>query len=253
MPRRIPHALGSLLCLGLLLAGTSPTAAQPQAAQRHFEAGNAHYAEGRYEHAIDAYRSALETGYASGALYYNLGNAYDRTGRLGRAILYYEKALLLLPDHPPLQHSLDVARRRAGAPPSVAPPGWQALAARVDPLPPFAAGLALYLLGAGVLGYRRWTGRGGRGRPLAYAALAAGLLLILGAWGASYARTLDRRAVVVAREAPLHTSPTRQAARDTTLQEGAVLELRRRQPSWTEVRLSNGRTGWLPAETVEEV
>lgn len=250
----LPYPLARLVLTALLLAGVASAAvAQPHAVQRHFDAGNEHYAHGRYERALNAYRSALETGYASGALYYNLGNACVRTGRIGRAILYYEKARRHLPDHPPLEHSLDVARHRAAVPLAPKSQGRSTWAAGIDPSNPFAVGLVFYLLGVGLLGYRHWTGNGGRWRLLSYVSLLGGLVLILVAWGASYAHTTGRRVVVIASEAPLHTSPTRQAARDTTLQEGAVLKLHRRQPSWMEVHLANGQTGWVSAHTVEEV
>lgn len=254
MSRPIFSLLCWLLLGGLLLAGVAswPAAAQSDAARRHLDAGNTHYDESQYERAIDAYRRALDTGYANVALYHNLGNAYFRTGRLGRAILYYEKAQRLAPEHPKLRHNLDVARSRAEVPPPPVLPGWKAAAATTDSSRAFALGLALYLVGFGMLGYRRWTGSDRPGRPLYRLTLATGLLLIAGALGTSYVHTLDRHAVVV-RTAPLHTIPSTQATQDTTLHEGAVLELRRRQPTWTEVRLANGRTGWLPAETVEEV
>lgn len=246
------------VCIGWGLAcaagplGPLRAEAQPVDARRHFEIGNQRYAQGQYQRAIDAYEAALDTGYVSGALYYNLGNAYFRTGDTGQAILHYEKAQRLLPAHPKLRHSLDVARSRAGLPPPPAPQGWHTLATAVDPATVFFIGLILYLLGAGVLGYRLWKRRRPVITPMGAGPLAVGLLLVALALGASWLGTLDRRAVVVS-DAPLYGSPIGDAARDTTLQEGAVLTPLRRQPGWTEVRLSNGRVGWLRAEALADV
>lgn len=239
--------------LGGLLAGAPHAApAQPAEAQRHFATGNEQYEQGRYRQAIDAYRAALRAGFASGALHYNLGNAYFRAGDLGRAILHYEKARRLQPGDARLQHSLAVAHSRTASPP---PPAsrWQTLAAAVDPATAFFLGLAAYLVGTGVLGYRLWHGRDRLLDAAGLAPIALGLLLVALALGTSWLRTLDRRTVVVAPEAALHRSPMANAPRDTTLHAGAVLTLQRRQPGWTEVRLANGRVGWLPTEAVADV
>ncbi len=49
------------------------------------------------------------------ALFYNLGNAYFRTGDLGRAILNYERALALDPSQPEARANLQLARDQARA------------------------------------------------------------------------------------------------------------------------------------------
>lgn len=253
--RRFALLIGAVwvLALGLLAGSRSDAAAQSAEARRHFEAGNQQYEQDHFPEAIAGYRSALDAGYASGALYYNLGTAYFRTGDLGRAILYYEKARRLLPRHPKLRHSLDVVRSNTGLPTPPAPRGWRALATAIAPTLTFWLGLILYVLGTGVLGYRLWT----RSQPIltwtGLLPLVAGLLLAGLALGASWVRTLDQRAVVTAPEAALHRSPLGTAGRDTTLQAGTVLVPQRQQPGWTEVRLPDGRVGWLRAGTLANV
>ncbi|MFQ5952266.1 MAG: tetratricopeptide repeat protein [Candidatus Omnitrophota bacterium] len=59
---------------------------------RFFYMGNDYYEKGEYLKAIDEYNKVITAGYESGALYYNLGNAYFRSGALGKAILNYERA-----------------------------------------------------------------------------------------------------------------------------------------------------------------
>lgn len=249
----LTYGPGWIVAAVLLVAGPSPGAGEPAEARRHFEMGNQHYAQGQYTAAVDAYRAALATGYTSGALYYNLGTAYFRTDELGRSVLYYEKARRLLPDDPKVQHSLEVARTAAGAPPPPARSGWHALAAALPPMPPFVLGLLLLGGALGLIGYRRrialppWMGRA------VPALLVGGLLLIGAGLGASYVAALDQRAVVVAPEAPVHPSPMAQSPPDTSLTEGTVLHRLRRQPAWTEVRLPSGRSGWVRSAAVADV
>jgi tetratricopeptide (TPR) repeat protein len=57
--------------------------------------GNTYYREGAYDKAIEAYEKLVDEGYIGTSLFYNLGNANYRIGKIGYAILYYEKALEL--------------------------------------------------------------------------------------------------------------------------------------------------------------
>ncbi|MCD4781282.1 MAG: tetratricopeptide repeat protein [Candidatus Omnitrophica bacterium] len=62
-----------------------------------FEQANDRYRQGQYQEAILLYEQILNDGQASGALYYNLGNSYFKTGRVGMAILNYERARKYIP------------------------------------------------------------------------------------------------------------------------------------------------------------
>ena len=72
--------------------------------------GNALYKGGSYNKAIDEYKQLVDEGYSGVALFYNLGNSYYRIGKLGYAILYYEKALKLSPSDEDVQHNLNFAK-----------------------------------------------------------------------------------------------------------------------------------------------
>jgi len=63
-----------------------------------------------YQKAIHNYELSLKHSRSSNA-YYNLGNAYFRTGDSGRAILNLKKALLLAPRNPDIVHNLDYIRK----------------------------------------------------------------------------------------------------------------------------------------------
>jgi len=46
--------------------------------------------EEKFDEAVKLYNQIIDNGYEGAELYYNLGNAYFRLGKLGYAILYYE-------------------------------------------------------------------------------------------------------------------------------------------------------------------
>lgn len=74
--------------------------------------GNKFYQEQKFEDAIQTYQKIIAQGYESAALYYNMGNSYFRLGKLGYAILYYEKALKISPGDEDILYNLKIANAR---------------------------------------------------------------------------------------------------------------------------------------------
>lgn len=68
------------------------------------------YAEGKYADAADAYNKILAEGMESAELYYNLGNCYYKLGENTRAILNYERSLLLDPGDAMTRYNLKMAQ-----------------------------------------------------------------------------------------------------------------------------------------------
>jgi len=243
-----------LLLGGLGLLGR-PAPAQPDSLAHRFETANTAYAQGQYGRAVDAYQTILNTGHTSGALYYNLGNAYARLDQLGQAIRYYEKARRLRPSDPRVTHNLEQVRRQAGVYPGVLPPrGLQGLVQGWSPLALFLAGWLL--LGSGLAVAVVWTtpGRTDSWRhPLVWGPVAGGLLLVVAALGTSAVQSQERRAIVVAKQAPLRAAPSPTAVADTTLPEGTMVGIGNHRARWTKVRLANGTVGWVPARALGDV
>ena len=69
-------------------------------------------AELLYRRALHRYELIARQGVRNAGLYYNIGNAYFRLGDLGRAVLYYRRALLLNPADPNVRHNLVYARSK---------------------------------------------------------------------------------------------------------------------------------------------
>ena len=69
------------------------------------------YRKGNYQQAINDYKELLKQG-ASADIFYNLGNAYYRSGNLTQAILNYERASLLSPGNEDINFNLEFARSK---------------------------------------------------------------------------------------------------------------------------------------------
>ena len=102
--KRIFLTAASLVLL-LALAATAPAT---QGA-RTFMDGTEAYRNGDWPAAIAAFERLADAGTDSGKLFYNLGNAYLKNDDLGRALLWYERALKRIPDDPDLRFNYNYA------------------------------------------------------------------------------------------------------------------------------------------------
>jgi tetratricopeptide (TPR) repeat protein len=103
---------GSTCCIALLVVWAASSFAQSEA---DFTKANQEYAQGHFKEAISSYEALVRAGQWSANLFYDLGNAYFRTGDFGRAILNYERALALERHHPEAAANLQIARDEARA------------------------------------------------------------------------------------------------------------------------------------------
>ena len=76
-----------------------------------YQKANSLYQEGEFETALNVYRDIVDAGFESSDLYYNMGNAAYRSNSIGYAVLYYEKALKLDPSHEDALHNLEFISR----------------------------------------------------------------------------------------------------------------------------------------------
>lgn len=70
------------------------------------------YMSDKYGEAISIYQEIMQKEGVSSDLYYNMGNAYYKSGQLGKAVLFYERALLLNPNNADAQVNLDFVKTK---------------------------------------------------------------------------------------------------------------------------------------------
>ena len=100
------------LCYAICCAMVSSAFAQPDA---QFTKANQEYGQRHFKEAIAGYETVVAAGQWNANLFYDLGNAYFRTGDFGRAILNYERALALDRHHAEATANLQIARDEARA------------------------------------------------------------------------------------------------------------------------------------------
>jgi len=242
------------LIITILLFSINPVTAQ-ESVEDSFTIANAAYEQKDYQKAIKNYEAILATGTQSAELYYNLGNSYYQLGTIGKAILYYEKSLLLN-NRADTRHNLEIARSKqidqlnsVGATPGQ----WWEKMVRT-----FSANgwtiLMVLLFWATIAGWILWLlgkERSHRKRGFVLGIAGIPILLILGILTNTRNSLQEdsRRAILLEKEIDLRISPDPMGKVLNTLHEGVELNLLEEINDWYHVRLINGDQGWLPEDS----
>jgi tetratricopeptide (TPR) repeat protein len=207
-------------------------------------------AGGDYQSAVQNYEQVLQRQGFSAAVLFNLGNAQLRRGMPARAILEYERALVLAPRNAAIEANLAAAQQRAGLAPIVIGP-WLA-AARYFSFDTYAwaALVAIWVL-CGALVLLTVDAKSRRYARLLI--LVAAVTLCVSADAAALCWSDLHRAVVVQGPAILHLAPASSAAASGTLREGEVVWLQERYAGFKFVRTADNRAGWVSDETAVPV
>jgi len=95
----------------LIILSCTISRGQANAIVDSVSAGNQLYNSGKYQDAIRKYQNVLSQGFESAELYFNLGNAFYKSGNATYAILNYERAKKLSPNDEDIQYNLELARK----------------------------------------------------------------------------------------------------------------------------------------------
>ncbi len=112
----ICHALVCVVAAGPLSAAGTDTLIGPAAGGKGDPAellvkANDTYDDSRYAEAVVMYETLIRSGADSGLIYYNLGNAYLRSSRVGHAIAAFRVAQSRRPRDQDIRANLDFARQ----------------------------------------------------------------------------------------------------------------------------------------------
>jgi hypothetical protein len=232
----------------LLLALT--LAADAAADARH-EAARKAYLDGDSAGALTVWTElAAEQGVSAGLLA-SMGNAEWRLGRKGRAVVCWERALLLEPRNPValagLRHAVSVGGvERPSERWHEAYAGW--LEADTWTLAALAAGWTVLL--AWALPRLRGRRMGDAHHRIALVGATALALAIPGLWGSL---SSHRRAVNRMPDEPLKLTPTQMGEPMATLGEGDVVRTGRRLNGHILATAAGGQAGWLREAAAEPV
>ena len=219
------------------------------------------YKKGNYQQAIKDYEELLQKG-VSADLYYNLGNAYYRVDNITKAVLAYERALLLSPGDEDIRFNLQMARSKTID--KITPASemffvtwYKALVnlMSVDGWAYVAIG-SLLLLILFVLAYlfseRIWIRKVGF-----FCGIVSLVLFVLANVFAIQQRSqLSNRtgAIVTAPSVSVKKTPGHSAQEECVLHEGTRVEMTdKSMKGWVGISLADGREGWIESTKIEEI
>lgn len=210
-----------------------------------FDAANRLYEEGKYADAAAAYGKLCQGHPGSAALWFNLGNANLKSGRVGRAIAAYREAQAIDPRDPDIRANLQFARNQVHGP-TLSVGRWDQWLGRMT-LNEWtlltAVVLWLWILLLALLQWRpqlrptlRWY----------VAGLAAGVVVCGVCLGAAlHDNRAVRVAIVITPESEARQGPFDESRSAFTVQDGAELRVLDRKEKWLQVSNGQRRVGWL--------
>ena len=217
------------------------------------------YSKENYSEAVHIYESLSDSLGVSPELYYNLGNSYYKLKQYPKAILNYERALLLSPGEEDIKVNLELARANIvdkidvvdrsfisiwleGMRNITSSNTWAIWAITTFIL--FLLGVFIYIFGKNV--------------TLKKIGFFGGLLLLLVSIYANVAsykqkqKILERNtAIVISPSVTIKSSPSDSGTDLFILHEGTKVEITDKMGEWKEVKIEDGNRGWIKNEDME--
>lgn len=242
----------------LLLFGTALFADN---LQEQFNTGNLLYQQEKYEQALTEYQTILEAGLESGALYFNLGNAYYKLEQFGLARLNYERAAVLLKNDEALTDNLALLKQslvdKIPTPPQFILFEW-----RDSVLNFFSTRLLTWITALSFIillifsAIRRHALRRGsftRFRS-AFVTMVVFFSLTIFIFGQKiYLLETEEFGVILAPSVTVYAEPKTSATEVFVIHEGAKVRIERYAQDWLEIKLADGKTGWLQKSNLEAI
>jgi tetratricopeptide (TPR) repeat protein len=254
--KRIPIIIFMIIFCG----GVFAEEARKEDPNKLFYVGNSMYEKRDYEKAIGEYKKILDLGLESGNLFYNIGNCYFKLGKLGHAILNYEKARRVIPQDRDLKANLDYAKS------AVSGPDYSAFAKNfiVSAIKaPFKelnvnaiiiSGLAFYYILI-ALGIFTMLNPFFTKRTLPFAIIIFLIFAVnMAALGIRYYdENILKRGIVVQKDVECKYEPIDKSTTYYRLHEGEEAIIVKVRSGWSQIKSIDGKIAWVKEGAIEEI
>ncbi|NOR76807.1 MAG: tetratricopeptide repeat protein [Draconibacterium sp.] len=226
-----------------------------------WEKANAYYTTEEYQQAVYEYEKIVQSGKESAKLYFNLGNAYYKTGDVNNAILFLERAKVLAPHDEDIDFNLQIAnqfvvtkieelpqpfflRWKKSVTDSYATDTWSAIS---------IGAFILFLIFLGVFIFSRRA-------AIKRAAFWIGIIaIIFSGFTFSFASQQKKdiknrnNAIVFCPRVTVKSSPAQTGTDLFLIYEGLKIEITDSLNTWKEIKLADGNEGWLPDSCIVKI
>ena len=246
------------IILSLLLILTSGILSAQESVLK--EAATA-YTQEDYAKAIELYEGILKNSGSSAEIYYNLGNAYFKAGKIAPAILNYERALLNNPADKDTRFNLEIANLRK--------------VDKIEPVDEFfltkwfrsvqnllsvdtwaSLGITCFLLLIGCLilyFFSKWMKLRKMGFYLGILMLLIVVFSNIFAWNQKKALDTRQGAIIFAPTVTVKSSPDTSGTDLFVLHEGTKVFIKSSLGDWYEIEIEDGNVGWIRQKDLERI
>jgi len=221
-----------------------------------FYKGISHYNMGEYQNALNQFRIIEAQGVKNGKLYYNIGNTYFNLGDKGRSVLYYEKAIKLIPNDPDLLFNYkhvkslltDKTEEKDFSLLSIFFFWNKSLSLRQVQL----VALSLNVIFWSVTVYLMLS-KHKRGRSIQYLLFFLTLISVVSVGYDEYTSHYQLTGIVVNGEVSVRSGLSDQSTVLFKLHEGTKVAVQKKRDQYTRIQFSKDKIGWIENKNIEEI
>lgn len=247
-----------IVFFSLFLLSFSALAESKQAVDLYHKA-NIAYQKQDYSSAISNYEQLIKMNRISPEVYYNLGNAWFKTGNISKAILNYERAHKLDPEDEDINFNMKIASLKVvdkiEAVPQVFYKRWINSIASILPGNSWSTIfiISIWLLAGSIAAFLII-------RETLFKKISFILILIFGTISIVFYTMASRsysigyeeqHAVVMSPSVYIKSSPNEKGNDLFILHEGTRVEVLEELDKWKKIRIANGTVGWMNGSELE--
>ena len=219
------------------------------------------YTKEQFKQSIDIYNQILMTNMESPEVYFNLGNAYYKTGQYTLAILNYERAKLLAPDDEDINFNLQVANQKVvdsiqELPGIFIVRWWNSLVNSQTTDSWAILSIISFVVFLTMLGFYFFA-RTSEVKRITF--WSGCFLIVFAVFSWSFAARQKSRlvnhseAIVMQPTVTVKSSPSEKGTNLFVVHEGLKVKITDKLGDWVEIKLADGNKGWLLLESIERI
>ena len=222
---------------------------------------NRDFTDANFQDAINKYEKIVEQGYESTELYFNLGNAYYKQNVIAKAILNYERALLLNPNDNDIKYNLELTDRWVadkievlsvffftswvrGTKNIFSSDNWAIISIISFIVALFFISLYLYTRSISIKKLSFWIG---------FLVFVISVITFIFSYQQKQKIIENKTAIIINPSVTIKSSPDASGTDLFVLHEGTKVWIEDKISDWNEIKLSDGSKGWLKSEDFEVI
>jgi pentatricopeptide repeat protein len=219
------------------------------------------YRNGEFDKAIQIYEELRDEGYEGTSLFFNLANSYYRIGKLGYAILNYERAIKISPTDEDVKHNLSFANlstvdRIQQLPTFFLFEWWEALLASLSINGWTYTAYFFYFVLIFLFVFYFFAKTISQQKLILFSGLGALIFFVITVSLLVVKINRDQTyisGVVVEQSITVKTSPDPKSTDAFVVHEGLKVNLEDNLDEWIKIRLADGKVGWVENDSVRRI